>query len=90
MQLMEESMRPPKELSEIRDSAHEAIDRSRNTRQKTVLLSYVSLITRERSVALRVQGAKVSNSPQDTAAQPEPTKAGEKKPVQSVRTVPSI
>jgi hypothetical protein len=94
---------PPDELSEIRSSAYEAIDRSRNTRQITLLLTYVSGMIRGQSVIARneyacakAHRAEAACSQQDNcvrvpaeAPPQEEPKAGERKPMQSVRAIPS-
>jgi hypothetical protein len=90
-------MGPSKELAEIQTSADHAIDRNRNLRQKTLLLSYAREMIRERFRSLRSGKEQASRSLQETrervrlqlkAAPGKPAERGEEKPV-NVRTIPS-
>lgn len=91
-------MKESREHSEIQRSVYAVIDRNRNTRQKTVLLSYVAGITRQQSETLREEKVRAGEVLQDTRArvraelESQPAqlpKPGQRKPVQSVRSIPS-
>lgn len=85
------------EFPEIQQSASDAIDRSRNTRQKTVLLTHVSVTRRERSVTLRAKNVELGCAMHDTCVrltarieeqkEPESLQAKERKPVAKQKAI---
>ncbi len=89
-------MGDPNDISEIRLAVFEAIDRNRNRRQETILLTYAAALHRKHSEALREQKSGVGRALQNTLAQmidqsdsaQEKPLPGQKKPVQSVKHNP--